>query len=472
MDALNRFRKNGSKSGPLRVEPTEGSAVPIRHPLQQWRSKKTALLRRRPVVYFALVVFFLLYYYRPEDFIRPLAAVPLAKIAAIFGFVALLVGMFRDATLSVPKAIKILWLLLIQMMLSIPFAIWRGGAFSTVFDKFAKGVVVALIVSMAVVTIWELRRLLWIQVSAVALVTFFSIGLRHYNQEGRLSGIQESILSNPNDLAINIAISFPLCLAFMLKSRGVRRIIWGIGLAVMALGVVLTSSRSGLLALLLSIAISVWEYGIKGKRRQLVAVTALASVLGLGVALASSHYRARLESIFLGNVEGSGDKGSLAARRALLEKSLWVAVTHPVFGVGPGCFPIVDKSWHVAHNAYTEIAAEVGFPALILFLASLWAAFENIALIRKSEYYEHNSDFKLFTQALWAGLVGYMAGSLFASTEYNLYPYFMIGYTCALVRIVSVPLPEELKDDADAEPRGLRRLTPLGRRETIPATTR
>ena len=53
---------------------------------------------------------------------------------------------------------------------------------------------------------------------------------------------------------------------------------------------------------------------------------------------------------------------------------------------------------------------------------------------------------KLFTQALWAGLAAYLAGACFASTEYNLYPYFMVGYTCAMVRIVSQPQPAQAKD--------------------------
>ena len=415
----------------------------------RWRSRDESpvSLERRPFVFGALVTFFLLYYYRPEDFIKPLGAIPMAKIAGILGFVALLVGMMSGGKLQVPKAIKLLWLLLVQMTISIPFALWPGGAFSTVFDKFAKGVVVTMLVSMAVVQVRELRRLLWIQGSAVALVTFFSIILRHYNPTGRLAGIQESILSNPNDLAINIAISFPLCLAFMLQARGIKKAVWGVGLLFMCVGVVLTASRSGLLALIIAIMISVWEYGVKGKRRQLVVSAIVATVLGLGVAMTSSHYRARVESIFLGNVEDSGDKGSLQARRQLLEKSAMVALTHPLVGVGPGCFPLVDKGWHVAHNAYTELAAEAGIPALVLFLMAIAAAFKNIGLIRKSQYYAEDPEFKLFTQALWAGLVGYLAGSCFASTEYNLYPYFMIGYTCAMIRIISVPFSAQPKDD-------------------------
>jgi len=405
------------------------------------RAKKVVSLERRPFVFGALVTFFGLYYYRPEDFIRVLAYIPMARIAGVIAFVALLAGMMGGAKIKTPRAVKILWLLLVQMTICIPFAMWPGGAFHTVFDKFSKGVVVAMLISMVVVTVGELRKLLWIQVSAVALVTFFSIALRHYNQGGRLSGIQESILSNPNDLAINLAISFPLGLAFMLHSRGFKKVVWGSSLAVMCVGVVLTASRSGLLALIVTIMVCVWEYGVKGKRRHLIVVTIVVSLLGLGVALSSSYYRARVESIFLGNVEGSGDKGSLAARKELLKKSVVTALTHPVFGVGPGCFPLVDEGWKVAHNAYSELAAEAGLLALVLFLMAIGEAFKNIARIRKSDQYRDDPEFRLFTQALWAGLAAYVAGSFFASTEYNLYPYYVIGYTCAMVRITSQPIP-------------------------------
>ena len=31
-----------------------------------------------------------------------------------------------------------------------------------------------------------------------------------------------------------------------------------------------------------------------------------------------------------------------------------------------------------------------------------------------------------------------MVGAMFATTEYNLFPYFMVGYICALYKIASV----------------------------------
>lgn len=391
------------------------------------------------MLYGALVVFTALYYYRPEDFVPGLGYIPMAKIAGLFGIVAMIAGMSGSGRLKVPREVKILWLLFVQMSICVPFAMWRGGAFATVFEKFSKSVVAAMLITMAIVSLKQLRKLLWIQVSAIAMVTFGSIILRHHDLDGRLSGIQKGILENPNDLAINIAISFPLAFAFMLRARGAKKLLWAFAMAMMSLGIVMTYSRSGLLAFLLTIVVCVWEYGVKGKRYHIVAATAMICVVGLGAALSTSHYRVRVESIFLGNIKGSMDKGSLQARKDLLKKSIIVAATHPIFGVGPGCFPLVDQGWRVAHNSYTEVAAESGIPALLLFLLAILGAFRNIAKVRETGLYQTDTEFQLFTQALWAALAAYVLGSAFASTEYNLYPYFMVAYTCVMLRIAEEP---------------------------------
>src|SRR4029077_3016959 len=66
---------------------------------------------------------------------------------------------------------------------------------------------------------------------------------------------------------------------------------------------------------------------------------------------------------------------------------------------------------------------------------------KNISTVRKSRKYQEDPELKLFTQALWAGLVAYVMGACFASTEYNLYPYFLVAYTCAVVQIIMQPRP-------------------------------
>jgi O-antigen ligase len=157
-----------------------------------------------------------------------------------------------------------------------------------------------------------------------------------------------------------------------------------------------------------------------------------------------------------GNIEGSGDKGSLEAREELLKRSISLALHNPIFGVGPGNFPVLSGDWHVAHNSYTELAAEAGFPALFLFVLLFALSFRKVGQIRKLPGYAADENIRLWTSALWASLAAYVIGSMFASTEYNLFPYFMVGYVCALYRIAAQPVEApaaDLNGDKNGKPK-------------------
>src|ERR1700756_3890858 len=225
-----------------------------------------AQARRATLAYRALVLFSVIYFYRPEDFIPGLSYVPLGKIAGGIALAALIFGVKRTERGKIPLEGKILLFLLVHLLLTIPTAFWRGGAFDTVINKFSKGVIIALLISLVVTKMSGLRRLLYIQASAVAIITIASL-LVHHTEDGRLMGIQQGILENPNDLAINIAINFPLCMAFMLAAKGgMRKLLWGFGLLSMTYAVVATYSRSGMIAMVVTLLICMWEFGIKGKR--------------------------------------------------------------------------------------------------------------------------------------------------------------------------------------------------------------
>ncbi len=395
---------------------------------------------RPTLAYRALVVFTVLYYTRPEDFIPGLALVPLSKISGGIALIGLLVSLGAKDKPKLAMPVKVLILLLGQMILASLFGVWiKGALIDTTFDKFSKGVIVAILISMIVVSVQQLRTLFFIQAASVSAVAFASVLINHGKYD-RLYGIQQGILSNPNDLAINIAINFPLCVVFLLSTKGAfKKVLWGTGLVVMLYAVYATYSRSGLIAMVMSGLVCLWAYGIKGKRKSVLVATALLGVAALGVVAGSTTYRARVESLFVGNIANSGDQGSIEKRSELLKESLRQAAKHPLFGVGPGNFPQFTEGWQVAHNTYTEFAAEAGIPAVSLFLLALTGSFRNIRNLRKSPGYEKDVTVHLYTDALWASLAAYVAGAAFSSTEYNLFPYFVIGYTCALYRLGQNP---------------------------------
>lgn len=391
------------------------------------------------MAYKALVFFSCYYFLRPEDFIPGLNIIPLGKIAGGIALAALIFAVKPKDRGKLPPECKVLLVLLAHLILTIPFAYWRGGSFDTVINKFSKGPIVALLIAMVVTQVFQLRKLLFIQAGTVALITMASVVARH-TLEGRLMGIQKGILENPNDLAINIAINIPLCLAFLFAARGgFRKLLWAFALIAMMYAVVATYSRSGIVATVITSLICLWEFGVKGRRTLFLMSTGLIGMLALGIMLFTPRYLVRLESLVRGNIEGSDDRGSLEARSELLKESLWLTVHHPVFGIGPGNFPAVTGEWRVAHNTYTELSAEGGLPALGLFVALLIMSLRKIRSVRKLPGYARDSSIRLWTSALWAAMAAYIAGAAFASTEYNLFPYFMVGYICALYEIAKKP---------------------------------
>ncbi len=388
-----------------------------------------------PLAFRALLLFTFLYYTRPEDVIPGLRFIPLEKIIGGVALIALASTLASGRVKhKFPLELKLLLLLFAHLAISIPFAYWRGGAFATVFGGFSKAVTVALLVSLIVRNFAQLRKLLWVQAASLVVTTILSIVI-HRTMSGRLMGALGGIFENPNDLAINIAINWPLCLGFLLLSRRIARTAaWTAGIVAMLLGVVLTYSRSGLLAIIVAVAICLWEFGIRGKRFYLIAAALVLSVAGMGLVLATPHYLSRVRSIFGGNMQDAGDHGSWEARRELLISSIEEAIHHPVFGIGAGNFGAATLTWRVSHNSYTELAAEGGFPALFLYLAILYLAYRNLTRIRLLSVYRDNLEVRVFTGALWASLLAFAVGSFFASFEYELFPYFMMAYTSVLYR--------------------------------------
>jgi O-antigen ligase len=422
------------------------------------------LKEKRSIAYYSLVFFAFLYFMRPQDMIPFLGVLPLEKIGGGIALLALIFGVLPKERGKIPLELKVLLILLMHMILTIPFAYWRGGAFDAVFTKFSKGVIAGLLIGLIISSVSEMKKLLYIQAGSVAFITILSVAA-HHTFGGRLYGIQKGILENPNDLAMNIAINFPLCMAFMFAAKGgLRKLIWAGSLIMMMYCVLITYSRSGMIALVITCLVCIWEYGVKQKRTLLLLGAGVFGVIALAVSLSTPHFIARFQSLTEGNIRGSGDRGSLDAREELLKRSIFLAVHNPIFGVGPGNFPVLSGDWHVAHNSYTELAAEAGFPALFLFILLFALSFRKVDAIRKLPGYAANENIRLWTSALWASLAAYVVGSMFASTEYNLFPYFMVGYVCALYRIASRPV-EAPAPELDGRKNGQLKVETTGKRE-------
>ena len=396
-------------------------------------SVKRHISRPKPLLgaYISLLLFMVIFCLRPEDWIPGLSGVPLAKITAIIALLALIVSL-SNIRRRLPPEVLFLALLTGQLFLAAAMSsVWRGGAVKTTLD-FAKILIVVIVMNAVVNTSKRLHRLIFIQAASVAAITGITMWKGRLIN-GRLEGVLGGNYSNPNDLALEIVISLPLCLALLFLARNkVWKIAWALAMTVMSYAVFLTGSRGAFLALVVTAVVCLWEFAIRGRRRYLFLLAAL-----VGIILwqsSGSMLEERFNGTFNSKADIASSYDSAQQRMQLFWRSVEVTREHPLFGVGPGNFQIISGYWRVTHNSFTEMSSEGGVPALILYVLLLWCGFKNVKTVKSLARAHRES--KLLARALQASLAGYVVGALFASTAYEYFPYFLVAYTSALVWIV------------------------------------
>ncbi len=404
--------------------------------------------RKSPgAAYVWLLLFIVVSFARPEDWIPGFRYLPLAKITGGLAIMALLFALSGNRQ-RLPREVIYLFLLTAQLWVTVPMSpVWRGGAFNTMRD-FTKVLPIIIVMALVVNTIKKLRWLILVQTASVAMIAVATIWKGHQFR-GRLEGALSGIYFNGNDLAIAIAISVPLCLYFLFRSRSkVGKAIWTLAILVMVYAAFLTVSRSGLISLVAATAICLWEFAIRGRRRYLLVVAVIAGIIfwiytGNGV---RSRFDAAEDST---NGEQVSAYESAQERRDLLIQSLKVTLQHPLFGVGPGNFIVVSGSWHVTHNSYTQMSSEGGVLAFVLYTMIIWRGFANLAAAKRLS--RSTEERRILASALRASLVAFVFGSFFATEAYLFFPYFLIACTTALYGISAREAKEKLsRDKAEA----------------------
>ncbi len=395
-------------------------------------SPKRPNSRHTPLVgaYGALLLFMFIYCARPEDWIPGLSHVPLAKIAGTLTLLAL-ISSLRQIRQRLPREALFLALLVGQLFLSSALSpVWRGGAFQMTLG-FAKVLMLVLVINIAVVTIGRLRALIFTQAVSVAAIAVLTVWKGRLIL-GRLEGILDGNYADPNDLALAIIMSLPLCLVLLFLSRSwLSKILWSISLLVMTYAVLLTGSRGGFLALVAATAVCLWEFAIRGRRPYLLGLAILAGLIlwqSTGGMLIG-----RLKGTLNVNGDTAAAYSSAQARQQLFWRSIEITKEHPLFGVGPGNFDQVSDQWHTTHNSLTLMSSEGGLPALVLYILILVCGFKNLRAAKRLG--RRRSESSLLAGALFASLAAYAVGSIFLSVAYAFFPYILVAYTAALLAI-------------------------------------
>jgi hypothetical protein len=427
------------------------------------KTASTLLKRGHVFSYAALVLFTLVLYARPAE-IYPSALT--ASIALVVGVLTLAVFIPSQFTLegsltARPREIILVLLFCLAGLLSIPLAIDPGQAWHEFSDTFIRCIVIFVVLVNVVRTEKRLNGLLllalvtgvWLSLGAINDYRLGLMTVEGYRAGGRGGGI----FGNSNDMALFLVTIVPIAIALLLGSRSLaRKFLFGGCVVVMVAGIVLTYSRGGFLGLLVALGFFAWK---AGRRHRVEIVVAGLLIVAAFLALVPS-YALRLASIVVPSLD---PVGSSEARGGELLRSLYVAIRHPLLGIGMGNYaPEMSYRGLVTHNSYTQVAAEMGAAALVCYTMFVVTPLRKLGQVARETFgAKANSRFYYLAVGLQASLVGYMVSSFFGSVAYLWYVYYLVGYAVCLRRLYesetgkAVVLEKQAKESSVSLPTAL-----------------
>ena len=179
--------------------------------------------------------------------------------------------------------------------------------------------------------------------------------------------------SDPNQLSLCLIIAVPLLLHLVSRVRGlfIRALLLS-GLVAILCAILLTGSRGGLAALLVTCLVTA-ALGLSTPRRRVMAFLFLLTLAGTAYfgrdSLPSSVARRYAE------MPGEAAHGTMANRRILWSLAVDLIRERPLVGYGSGAFmAMADRragTHAVAHNTFLSVTAEQGLIGLALLITIL-----------------------------------------------------------------------------------------------------
>lgn len=381
--------------------------------------------------FFWLSMFFVVYCARPGDYVPLLGYIPMAKITGILAMWGLFnaVGHTKRTLKDMPLEGKLLFYIVCLFFFGgFLSPVWKGGAVSKSIE-FSKIIVAWTLIFLLITTFERLRKIIWIQ--AISVVVACSAAIAKGHDVDRLNGVLGGIYSNPNDLAFAVVLALPFALLFMVIAKNfISKLLWMGGMLIMLFTIFLTASRAGFIDLVISGAVTLYFFAIKGKRPTLLVGTVFTAVLIAGTV--GGKLYDRFTALEGGSTTEQSAYGSYQDRVYLMKRAVDAIVHYPIFGIGARNFPTYSGIWRDVHMTYLQAASEGGLPVLFLYLWFFRRGFQNLKILRKRKDLDTNTT--LFVGALTSSLVGFIVGALFAPETFQYFPYFAVGFTAALVR--------------------------------------
>lgn len=333
------------------------------------------------------------------------------------------------------------------MALTIPGALWPGGAFHLFADEFLKSALLFVVLVGAVRDVEDVERLTFVYLASVVIYAAVVLSRFHLGSgdQWRLGSLY---YYDANEFATLAVMCLPLGVYFVIRSGALwRRLVAAASITVLAVGIVWAGSRGGFLAL-----IAVGGFLLVRYRAIRVGwrVLTTAVLVLIFAATATDKYWESMRTILA--PQNDYNVTDEAGRVQVWKRGLGYMMRYPVFGVGAGNFPTAEGTispllkttplgkgvkWSVAHNSFLQIGAELGFPGLVLFISLLWSTF---AALRRVQHAKRGPPSTQLAQTFMAALIGFIVGGFFLSLAYADLLFVILALAVGLWK-VTAPVP-------------------------------
>jgi len=358
----------------------------------------------------------------------------LPELFTEFGIYLALLGMvLRPQGLGFPTPLRWAMILLMWALVTALFAMAPEAAWPALLERLK-----ALVIFFVVVNTLRTRQQLRFYI--VLILVAFAIYPARGTLQGYLSGntvagraVWNKIYANSNDLAAQTLLMLGLALAIAtVKTQNVwvRRAAAAL-VPVTLLIILLTQSRGVFVGLLVGFG---WPLLARLRKRPAgtVPVLVVIAVIAVLVPAASWHRLGGItnltETITEQDKKGRPPPhetrfeqfaaGSARERFEILKTGLHIAASHPILGVGIGCYREANARYapklgeRDAHNTYVRVAAEMGFPGLFLWLGLVGSV---LIQVRRRRARLEADDSAIHVLWIERAVIGYLVAGFFGS---------------------------------------------------------
>lgn len=333
---------------------------------------------------------------------------------------------------------KLLVGLQLMAIASLPFSLWPGSSFDSLFKGYMPSVIIALIAGFICKSPKDIEKFLWIYVVNCSLVVYMSLsaGIDHYSS-------RVTDMYDVNDIAMVLVCALPITFYLLLQQKGFKKLVLSVFMLLAVITILKTGSRGGALGL-----VAIAGYIVLSSRSKIKAM--IISVLALVIlfTFAPDDSKERFITIVKPETEYDQNYGD---RKQIWTRGITIALSSPLVGAGIGNYTVADGSskdkmgpWKAAHNSYLQIAVELGVIGFALYVLLTVGTFLKLRRLKTVvEKLINPSPLAWVIKGTELTMVAFMVTSFFLSQAYNPQLYFMIAMIVAAKKLVDQQLETE-----------------------------